>query len=270
MIRHADLDNVVVHARGRVSAGDHVYARDKVAALGHLVSGPVHSARVDLTQHADPARELPAFAKAELNVDGHFVRAHATGETMPAAVDALQARLRHRLERLANRDRAKHLRHRDGHEEWRHGDAVDARPSYFPRPVEERQVIRRKTFALEPITPEDAAAELELLDHDYYLFRNAETGHDNVIQRIAEESYELLEPGSDARHDGSDRIRSSRVHPGVMRLEDATELLDLGDLPFVFFLEGATGRGAVVYRRYDGHYGLVLSAAEMAHKQARG
>ena len=34
-------------------------------------------------------------------------------------------------------------------------------------------------------------------------------------------------------------------------------LLNDGDEPFVFYLDGATGRGAVVYRRYDGHYGLI-------------
>ena len=39
------------------------------------------------------------------------------------------------------------------------------------------------------MTPEEAVLYLELLDHDFYLFRNRETGEDNVILRS--EGYEL-------------------------------------------------------------------------------
>ena len=47
-----------------------------------------------------------------------------------------------------------------------------------------------------------------------------------------------------------------------MSLTDATGLLDLGAEPFVFFIDYRTGRGNVVYRRYDGHYGLVAPATD--------
>jgi hypothetical protein len=46
------------------------------------------------------------------------------------------------------------------------------------------------------------------------------------------------------------------VGPGVeiKGLDDATRLLDLGDEPFVFFIDARTRRGNVVYRR---DYGLI-------------
>ena len=81
-------------------------------------------ARVDLTAHSDPAREHPAFAKAELDVNGQVVRAHVAAATMFEAVDLLEARLRERLERFAHHEEAKHLRFRGEREhEWKHGDA---------------------------------------------------------------------------------------------------------------------------------------------------
>jgi hypothetical protein len=46
-----------------------------------------------------------------------------------------------------------------------------------------------------------------------------------------------------------------------MTLEDAVELLDLSDDRFVFSRDAASGRGQVLYRRYDGHYGLITAAA---------
>lgn len=44
-------------------------------------------------------------------------------------------------------------------------------------------------------------------------------------------------------------------------LEEAIDLLDASEQPFVFFLDPQTGRGRVLYRRYEGHYGL-LSQSE--------
>jgi hypothetical protein len=40
-------------------------------------------------------------------------------------------------------------------------------------------------------------------------------------------------------------------------VSEAIGLIDLAAEPFVFFANATTGRGNVVYRRYDGHYGLI-------------
>ena len=194
-------------------------------------------AKVDLIAHADPGRDLRALAKAELDVGGTIVRAHVEAATMLAAIDLLEARLGARIEHVW----ARRSRRRDGEHAWHHGDAPTERPAYFPRPADEREIVRRKTFAIDALMPQDAASDLEQLDHDFYLFRNAATGEDAVIQRGTSGAYEL-------------------VQPSAMNLDEAAELLDLGDLPFVFFLDPATSRGAVIYRRYDGHYGLVTHA----------
>ena len=53
-------------------------------------------------------------------------------------------------------------------------------------------------------------------------------------------------------------IEHSATRPPTLSLEDATQLLDDGDLPFLFFVDPETGRGQVLYRRYDGHYGLIV------------
>jgi hypothetical protein len=43
-------------------------------------------------------------------------------------------------------------------------------------------------------------------------------------------------------------------------LAEARERLELGGLPFVFFVDRDSHRGAVLYHRYDGHYGLITPA----------
>jgi ribosome-associated translation inhibitor RaiA len=255
---------VFVQTRGEVTAADCAYARDKVARLRGLAPGPVLFARVDLTFHADPARERPAFAKAELDVDGTLVRAHVAAATMHEAIDLLEHRLRGRIERYAHHAEARHLRLRgDEPHEWRHGDEPAARPPYFPRPVDDREVVRHKTFAVDTMTPDEAVLDLELLDHDFYLFVNRLTGEDNVVARADTVGYELLEPSAQSTFDDTAApIRHSATRPAPMSVEDAEELLDLGNMAFVFFLDPERGRGRVLYRRYDGHYGLIVPAED--------
>jgi hypothetical protein len=178
-------------------------------------------------------------AEVNVDVDGRPVRVLVAGATPRAAIDLLEARLRRRLAHLAGRDRAEHRRHRD--DAWHHGDAFGHRPPCFDRPPAEREIVRRKSFAPAPMTLHEAAEDMELLDHDFFLFVNEETGHDVVLRRLPDGRHALVEP------------------TGLTSTEDAIELLDLGDEPFVFFLDPATRRGRVLYRRYDGHYGLITA-----------
>jgi ribosome-associated translation inhibitor RaiA len=256
------VDEVVVHARGEVGDADRVYAEDKIARLLDSAPKPVLFARVDLTAHADPARDRPAFAKASLDLNGRRVGAHVAAETMREAIDLLQDRLADRLGRLAGQVETTHRRPRSTDEhEWRHGDPVAVRPGYYPRPVGEREVVRRKSFAIGEMTPDEAVFDLELLDHDFYLFENLETGEDNVVARAADATYELYEPSATCSVvETAADICHSPVRPSTLGPDQAIELLDAGDLPFVFFVDVDTGRGCVAYRRYDGHYGILTPA----------
>jgi ribosome-associated translation inhibitor RaiA len=254
-----------VSTHGAVSGAERSYAREKVAHVARFAPGPVLDVNIRLRQEKDPARERPAVAEASLDVDGRPVRSQVAAPTMREAIDLLEARLRRRLAHLANRARSRQLRHRDaGPGEWRHGDPPTHRPEYFDRPPEEREIVRHKTLVLAAESPDEAASDLELLDHDFLLFRNAETAEDNVIHRLPGGGYALIEPSKhvDRLAGCVAPITSSPQVPGRMSLTDATGLLDLSAEPFVFFIDSRTGRGNVVYRRYDGHYGLVAPAAD--------
>ena len=235
-------DGVVVTARGQVARGDSSYAREKVRHVLRFAAAPVLYVKVVLTAEGDPARPRPAVAEVNVDVDGRPVRAIVAATTMHEAIDRLEARLRRRLEDVAGRARAEQFRDRD--DAWHHGDASAHRPAHFDRPPGERDIVRRKSFAPAPMTIHEAVFDMELLDHDFFLFVNAETGQDAVVQRLPGARHGLVEP------------------TGVASTEDAIGLLDLCDESFVFFLDPDTGRGRVVYRRYDGHYGLITANEE--------
>jgi ribosome-associated translation inhibitor RaiA len=253
---------VVVQARGEVSPAEREYAEEKIGRVRSLAPGPVLFTKVMLTAHADAARERPASAKAELDVNGRLVRAHVAAGTMLEAVDLLEARLRDRLERYAHHEESKHLRHRGRDEhEWRHGDREASRPSYFPRPAEERELVRTKTFAVDETTPDEAVVDLELLDHDFYLFKNLETGEDNVVARSSGAGYELFEPSSTCSlAETAAAIEHSPTRPPTMTTGEAIDALELAGTRYQFFVDPDDGRGRVLYHRYDGHYGLIVPA----------
>ena len=251
-----------------MTGGDHVdpqaraYARRKIGQLAKLAPGPVLRARVRLERAADPAVERAAMAQGTLDVNGWAVRAQVAARQFDEAVDLLEARLRHRLEHLHSRLRARRRRApASGPGEWRHGDLGTWRRAWFPRPVEERVLVRQQRLALEPVSLEQAAADLELLDYDFHLFLEAETGHDALVWRGPGGGLGLAVCGGRSA-DLSGCAVSVQLAPAPPRLtpEQATRRLDLTGEPFAFFVDAASGRGAVAYRRYDGHYGIITAA----------
>ena len=58
----------------------------------------------------------------------------------------------------------------------------------------EPEIVRTKYFRLEAITPTEAAERLELLGHDFYIFRDQETGGVQVVYKRKERGYGVIIP----------------------------------------------------------------------------
>ena len=54
--------------------------------------------------------------------------------------------------------------------------------------------IHKKNFALKPMSAEEAILQMNMLSHDFFMFKNAETGDVNVVYKRADENYAVLEP----------------------------------------------------------------------------
>jgi ribosome-associated translation inhibitor RaiA len=239
------------------------YAREKIGALSHLSYQPVLHAHVKLTEHADPAVARRVIAQANLDVNGRLIRAQVEGVTAREAVDRLEARLRRRLERIAEHWEARRGRvpSADPHE-WRHQSEPTHRPSYFPRPRDQRRIIRHKSFTLGTRSVDEAAQEMELLDYDFHLFTEKGTKQASVLYRGGPTGYRLaqVKPSPEALAPYELPLTISSQPPPRLTVQEATERLSLLGLPFLFFIDVAEGRAGVLYHRYDGHYGLISPA----------
>jgi putative sigma-54 modulation protein len=60
----------------------------------------------------------------------------------------------------------------------------------------EGPIGKTKQFPVKPMSPEEAVLQLELVGHDFFVFRNAESGEVNVVYRRREGNYGLIEPSA--------------------------------------------------------------------------
>jgi len=250
-----------LETQGDVSGSAQDEIETKLRRLSRRAPRPVRMLKATLVKHGDPALERPNVAMASIDVDGRVVRAHVAAAGMGQAIEAVEERLSRRLDELAERDQDK--RHETGRHaagEWRHGDLPTLHPDFFPRPIEERRIIRRKSYAMQPISVDEAIWEMRMLDHDFHLFTNAVTGEENVVYRGDDDVLHLrqIAPTGEAF---VDPVLIDATPAPTLDEAGAVAMFDEADGPLLFFVDADTGRGTVLYRRYDGHYGLLLPAS---------
>ena len=250
---------VQVTLRGNVGSGAGLYARRKVQRALGPGRGPVLYAHVVLDWRRDPAIERPALAEATADIDGTIVRAKSAAPTMSEAVDDLEYRLRRQLVQLQDRTRTRHRWTALASEhQWRHGDLPRQRAASPAGQVQIREVVRRKSFASAPMTFDEAAYEMDLLDHDFFLYRDVDTGGPALVHRLDGDAGGYgVQRAAPHRGPAPESTVTWEPAPPTMTDDQARARLEADGEPFVFYLAGATGEGRVIYLRYDGQYGIV-------------
>lgn len=61
-------------------------------------------------------------------------------------------------------------------------------------PAEAGKIIKNKRFELKPMSPDEAAMQMDLLDKDFFVFTNDSSGDINVIYRRRDGNFGLIEP----------------------------------------------------------------------------
>ena len=251
---------VDITERGEVPEGARALADEKIGGLDRYVNTQFLRGHVVLRMEANPRIERPARAEGEVILDGKMVRAQVASYDMTTAIDQLAQRLERQLRsfverRVGERDRGS--ARRPG--EYRHGDVGEQRPGFFRRPPEEREMVRTKSFAIGEMDAVEAAAEMEMLDHDFFLFRDVDDGVDAVVYRRDDGRTGVIGPLG-MGWDGADEngiVREDSRGPEPPRLAEVVNEMNELDHRFLYFVDEESGRARVIYLRYDGHYGLI-------------
>jgi ribosome-associated translation inhibitor RaiA len=233
---------VQLTVRGDISEEDRSYAVRKIERALQKAQAPVLKAHLVLGWESEPAHPNSARLEIGLDLNGVPVRAHVAADGIREGADLLQDRLGHRLVQLQDRAQSRHRWTKQRRAFGRVG-AERSRPRAHGRDTSEPPaVVRRKTFAAHPLTVEEAAYEMDLLDHDFYLYTDQRSGSDALIHHTAYgENFAVL------------------LTPAVLSADQAREHLDLAGEPFVFYRESDDSSAQVLYRRFGGGYGLITS-----------
>ena len=62
---------------------------------------------------------------------------------------------------------------------------------------EDYKVVRKKQVIIKPISVDEAILEMNMVNHNFFMFINAETDEVNVVYKRADGNYGLLEPAAD-------------------------------------------------------------------------
>ena len=116
---------------------------------------------------------------------GNIIRAEEESTDMYVSIDLVEEIIERQLRKYKNKIV----------ERKQHGIGLNKAFLEEETPGEENiEIIRSKRFAIKPMDPEEACVQMELLGHDFYVFRNSETDEVNVVYKRKANSYGLIEP----------------------------------------------------------------------------
>ena len=132
--------------------------------------------------HENSVRQI---VEITLYLDGTILRAEETSNDMYMSIDKAIARLEGQIRR-----------HRTKLDKRLHVPAPEVMPEAEEPEVqeEEKKVVRVKHFNVKPMSVEDAIMQMEMLNHNFYLFENSDSGRMCVLYIRQDGDYGLLEP----------------------------------------------------------------------------
>jgi putative sigma-54 modulation protein len=153
---------------------------EKIGRLSRHHEGWEH-AEVNFFEERNPRISAKEVCEATLRGHGRIIRAKAASTDALGSLDRVVDKLEHQIDKLKSRliSRSHPRRHQldsalPVQEDDDDGDQGEQGP---PR------IVKTKQFDIKPMTPEEAALQMDVLGHDFYLFTNADTGVAAVVYR---------------------------------------------------------------------------------------
>ena len=158
------------------------YGERKLGKLERILDDEAR-VELELAEETNPAIAANQVAEATVWTRRHVVRAREASPDMKASIDQLVGKLERQIKDA--REKVRNRRPR--------GEPPQATP-VLDLEEDDGRIVRTKQFALKPMTTEEAVLQLELLGHDFYVFRSIDSDEVNVVYRRRAGDYGLIEP----------------------------------------------------------------------------
>ena len=161
------------------------YAEEKLRKLERHLADPTR-VELELSLEKNPSIAENHIAEATIWTKGPTLRARESSTDWHASIDELITK----MERQAKRYNEK----RHNHNHHGHGGSVVLETAPVVPGEETPVIVKMKQFPVKPMTPEEAVLQLELIGHDFFVFKNSEVGELAVVYRRRDGNYGLIEP----------------------------------------------------------------------------
>jgi len=131
-----------------------------------------------------------------VHLKGHLVKAHAASTDLHAALDLVVDKVEHQAKKLKDRrverwhPRKSRLHPDVPPEDLLFEPEVDGADGEIDDP---NRIVKTKLVEIKPMTPDEAALQMDLLGHDFFVFISAETSHAAVLYRRHDGRLGLIE-----------------------------------------------------------------------------
>ena len=167
------------------------YADEKLGRLSKYLAGSSRC-EVELWTEKNPSISDNQVVEATIFTKGPVIRAKEASPDMHASIDLVFAK----LERQVKKYRSKIASHHQGAPK----EALASEGFMLLEDHEEVEeeseiplIVKTKHFMIKPMTPEEAALQLELVGHDFYVFTSSETNETAVVYRRRDGNYGRIE-----------------------------------------------------------------------------
>ena len=192
--------DIVVRGKNRpVSARLDAAAREKVARIAKFThdAGRVE---VDFTEQQHRRIAEAQLCEITVHLKRHFVKAHACAPEPEAALDLAVDKVGHQVARIKDKrvSRAHPRRRANGNGNGNGVAVADGELELGDDSDDgdddgDARIVKTKRFAAKPMDPEEAALQMDLLGHAFFLFTNTETGNAAVLYRRNDGHFGLIE-----------------------------------------------------------------------------
>jgi putative sigma-54 modulation protein len=118
-------------------------------------------------------------------VKGRIIRSEQVSNDMYVSIDLVEEVIERQLRKYKNKIVDKKQSATNFQKAYIENDYMES---------EDVRIVRTKKFDIKPMYPEDAAVQMELLGHSFFVFMNADTDQVNVVYKRKGNTYGLIEP----------------------------------------------------------------------------
>jgi len=165
------------------------YIEEKIGRLAKYYDR-ITKAEVELLYQDNKSAEETQRVEVTLSANGTYFRCEEASISMYASIDIVSEKLERQLHRykqkLVSRGRGK-----KDNAAMLEADVEFAKDII---PERESEIVKVKRFPVKPMTANEACLQMEMLNHNFYVFLNAETDQINVVYTRTDGDFGLIEP----------------------------------------------------------------------------